>query len=143
MTIAVTDHDDFNANIIAEYRANAGKMSGMFEGGTLLLLHHKGARTGTERVNPLAYQKVGDSYAVFASAGGAPRDPQWFRNLLANPDTSAEIGAETIRVHARVAGPEERAPIWAKQKTGQPGFAEYEVTAAPREIPVILLDPVG
>jgi deazaflavin-dependent oxidoreductase (nitroreductase family) len=132
---------DFNTKIIEEFRANGGRVGGPFAGGTLLLLHHFGARTGTERVSPLAYLKAGDSYAVFASFAGRPEHPQWFRNLLAHPDVTVEVGTETVKVRARVAGAAERAPIWARQKEAMPGFAEYEVKAAPREIPVVLLDP--
>lgn len=137
------EHDDFNAKVIREFRANGGKVGGWFDGQTLLLLHHKGARTGTERVNPLAYQQVGDSYAIFASKGGEPVNPQWYRNLLNSPDTTVEIGDQEIAVRARVAGAAERGPIWEKQKHDRPNFAEYEITAAPREIPVIILDPVS
>ena len=68
-----------------------------------MLLHHAGAKTGAERVNPLVYQQVGSSYAVFASAGGQPRDPQWFRNLVAHPDVTLEVGASTVKARARVA----------------------------------------
>jgi deazaflavin-dependent oxidoreductase (nitroreductase family) len=139
----MADGDDFNGKVIAEFRANGGKVGGFFEGATLLLLHHTGAKTGAERVNPLVYQQVGDRYAIFGSAGGQPRDPQWFRNLLAHPDVTVEIGTTTARVRARVADPAERAPIWATQKERMPNFADYEKTAAPREIPVILLDPVA
>jgi deazaflavin-dependent oxidoreductase (nitroreductase family) len=140
---AVADFDDFNTKIVEEFRANGGKVGGMFEGAPLLLLHHTGAKSGTERVNPLVYQQVGDSFAIFGSAGGGPADPQWFRNLVAHPDTSVELGTTTVKVRARVADGGERAPIWAKQKEGNPGFAGYETTAAPREIPVVLLDPVA
>jgi deazaflavin-dependent oxidoreductase (nitroreductase family) len=138
----MADGDDFNAKIIAEFRANGGKVGGFFEGQPMLLLHHSGAKTSTERVNPLVYQQVGDSYAIFGSAGGQPRDPQWYRNLLAHPDVTAEIGRTTAQVRARVADPAERASIWATQKERMPHFADYEKNAAPREIPVILLDPV-
>jgi len=139
----MADGDDFNGKVIAEFRANGGKVGGFFEGAPVLLLHHTGAKTGAERVNPLVYQQVGDSYAIFGSAGGQPRDPQWFRNLLAHPDVTVEIGTTTARVRARVADPAERASIWATQKERMPNFADYEKTAAPREIPVILLDPVA
>jgi deazaflavin-dependent oxidoreductase (nitroreductase family) len=139
----VADGDDFNGKVIEEFRANGGKVGGFFEGSTLLLLHHTGARTRAERVNPLVYQQVGDSFAIFGSFGGQPRDPQWFRNLVAHPDTTVEVGTATIPVRARVADSAERAPIWARQKEIAPNFAEYEKSAAPREIPVILLDPVA
>src|SRR6202012_4229918 len=99
---SMADGDDFNTRIINEFRANGGKVGPPFEGATLLLLHHNGAKTGAERVNPLVYQQVGDSYAIFASAAGQPHDPQWFRNLLANPDTTVELGTGTAKVRARV-----------------------------------------
>ncbi len=139
----MADGDDFNGKVIAEFRANDGKVGGFFAGAPLLLLHHSGAKTGTERVNPLMYQQVGDSYAIFASAGGQPRDPQWFRNLIAHPDATIEMGTTTVLVRARVADDAERAPIWDTQKERFPNFADYEKNAAPRAIPVVLLDPVA
>lgn len=132
---------DWNAQIIEEFRANAGKVGGQFEGAPLLLLHHTGARSGTERVAPLAYQRVGDAYAVFGSKGGAPAHPHWYLNLVANPDTVVEVGAETVPVRARVAEGEERERIWAKQKELMPGFADYEASAGTRVIPVVVLEP--
>jgi deazaflavin-dependent oxidoreductase (nitroreductase family) len=134
--------NDFNSKIIAEFRANGGRVGGPFQGGDLLLLHHTGARSGTERVTPLAFQPVGNSYAVFASKRGAPDNPAWYHNLIANPDTYVEVGPGTVRVHARVAQPTERDVIWGRQKEHNPGFADYEVSAAPRRIPVVVLDPV-
>ena len=133
---------DGNQQIIEEFRANEGRVGGHFEGRTLLLLHHRGARTGTERVNPLAYQRLSDSsVAVFASMGGAPRNPDWYHNLRANPDATVEIGTESFPVTARVAEGEERDEIWERQKRDWPGFAEYEEkTKGIREIPVIVLD---
>src|SRR5438132_8979566 len=104
---------DPNQAIIDEFRANEGRVSGHFEGRTLLLLHHRGAKTGTERVNPVAYQRLSpDAVAVFASKGGSPRNPDWFHNLVANPDVSVEIGTETFAVHAHVAAGEEHERIW-------------------------------
>jgi deazaflavin-dependent oxidoreductase (nitroreductase family) len=135
--------ENFNDNVIKEFRDNDGKVGGMFEGAQVLLLHHAGAKTGTERVNPLMYQPVGDSFAIFASKGGAPTNPDWYYNLAAHPDTTIELGTGTVRVRAREASPDERGPIWEKQKELAPGFAEYETNAAPRQIPVILLDPVA
>ena len=134
---------DFNEMIIGEFRANAGKVGGIFEGALLLLLHHTGARTGTERVNPLTYQPVGAGYAVFASANGSERDPDWYRNLVAHPDTTVEVGAQTVKVRARVTAPDERDAIYARQREVAPMFADYEKTAAPRVIPVVVLDPVA
>lgn len=131
---------DWNTQIIEEFRSNGGKVGGQFEGAPLLLLHHTGAKTGTERVTPLMYQAVGDDYAIFASKAGAPTNPDWFHNLLANPRTTAEVGTDTIPVTARVAEADERDRIWTKQKADYPGFAEYE-EATTRQIPVVILTP--
>jgi deazaflavin-dependent oxidoreductase (nitroreductase family) len=133
--------NDWNRKIIEEFRANEGRVGGNFAGRPLLLLHHHGARTGIERVNPLAYQKVGDTYAVFGSRGGSPRNPDWYYNLVANPDAVVEVGTETIPVRAHVAEGEERERIWERQKQLNPGFAEYEKRTG-REIPVVVLEPV-
>ena len=87
---------DWNQQVIDEFRANAGRVGGNFEGRTLLLLHHRGAKTGAERVNPVAYQRLSeDSVAVFASKGGAPTNPDWYHNLVANPEVTVELGTET------------------------------------------------
>lgn len=113
---------DWNKNIIEEFRANQGKVGGRFEGRPLLLLHHRGARTGTERVNPLAYQDLGDgAVAVFGSKGGAPTDPEWYHNVRANPEVKVEIGTDTFEAVARVAEGDERERIWEKQKRDMPG----------------------
>jgi deazaflavin-dependent oxidoreductase (nitroreductase family) len=129
-------------DIIAEFRANGGRVGGQFQGSDILLLHHTGARSGLERVAPLAYQWVGDSFAVFAAKAGAQENPAWFHNLLANPETFVEVGARTVRVRARVAQPAERDVIYTRQRQRNPVFAGYEVKAAPRRIPVVVLDPV-
>lgn len=130
---------DFNQQIIDEFHANGGRVGGMFEGSTLLLLHHRGAKTGTERVSPLAYTPLDDGYAIFASKAGAPTNPDWYHNLLAHPDTTVEVGTETIPVHARVATPDEREPIWTAQKERVPPLAEYEQKTT-RQIPVVILE---
>lgn len=130
---------DWNRRIIDEFRANDGRVGGPFEGAPLLLLHHRGARTGVERVNPLAYQELDDgSLAVFGSKGGAPTNPDWFYNLVANPNARVEVGTETYDVVARVAEGGERDRIWEKQKRDRPGFADYE-TKTSRRIPVVIL----
>jgi deazaflavin-dependent oxidoreductase (nitroreductase family) len=131
---------DWNSGIIEEFRTNEGKVGGRFEGAPMLLLHHKGAKTGTERVNPMVFQKVDNGYAVFASKGGAPTNPAWYHNLVANPDVEVEIGTDTIPVRARVAEGDERERIWTKQKERMPGFADYERNTT-RQIPVIVLEP--
>jgi deazaflavin-dependent oxidoreductase (nitroreductase family) len=136
---------DWNQQVIDEFRANDGRVGGRFEGRTLLLLHHRGAKTGTERINPVAYQRLSeDSVAVFASKGGASTNPDWYHNVVANPDVTVEIGTETFRARARVAKSTERDSIWERQKRDWPGFAEYEEkTRGIREIPVVVLDKTG
>ncbi len=138
----MTDSDDWNARIIEEFRANGGKVGGQFEGAPMILVHHFGRTTGAERVNPLVYQPVGDGYVVFASKAGAPDDPDWYRNLMAHPATSVEVGEQVVAVVAREAIGDERQAIWDRQKASTPGFADYEVSAAPRVIPVVVLEPV-
>jgi len=139
----VSDPTDYNRSIIDEFRANGGHVGGPFEHTPLLLLHHTGAKSGTERVNPVAYQRVGDAVAIFASKSGAPTNPDWYHNLVANPNATIEIGSERYDVVARVATGEERERIWSAQKRAFPNFAEYEKTAGAREIPVIVLDRAG
>ena len=136
----MSDLNDWNAQIIAEFRANGGKVGGQFEGAPLLLLHSTGAKSGKERVSPLMYQDLGEgSVAIFASKAGAPDNPDWFHNVSANPSVEAEIGTEQRAFTARVAEGDERERIWSKQKTEYPGFAEYEAKTD-RTIPVVVLD---
>ncbi len=132
------DFNDFNRRIIEEFRANGGEVGGQFEGAPMLLLHTTGAKTGKERVSPVMYQQVGDDLAIFGSRGGAPTDPDWYRNIVAEPSVTVEVGTETVPMQARITSGEERARIWEQQKAMAPGFAEYEKTAN-REIPVVLL----
>ena len=136
----MADVNDWNTGIIAEFRANAGKVGGQFEGAPLLLLHSTGAKSGQERVNPMMYLADGDSYVVFASKAGAPTSPDWYHNLVANPDASIEVGESTINVVAHVAEGETRDRLWSQQKELYPGFAEYEAKTT-RQIPVVVLQP--
>ncbi len=133
------DVNDFNKQVIEEFRANGGKLGGGFEGAPMLLLHHKGAKSGSEHVNPLMYRPVGDSIVIFASKGGAPTNPDWYYNLRAHPETTVEVGTETIPVVARVADDAERAPIWEAHKHDNPTFADYEKRTS-RQIPVVILE---
>jgi deazaflavin-dependent oxidoreductase (nitroreductase family) len=133
---------DWNAKIIDEFRANEGKVGGMFEGSPMLILHTTGAKTGQERVHPLVYQADSDRIVVFASKGGAPQNPAWYRNLETNPDVTVEIGTEIVSVRARVAEGDERERLWARQKELAPGFADYEAKTT-RQIPVVLLERTG
>jgi deazaflavin-dependent oxidoreductase (nitroreductase family) len=131
---------DWNAKIIEEFRTKKGRVGGPFDGHPLLLLHHRGAKTGQERVNPLAYQSLDyGKWAIFGSKGGAPTDPDWIHNLKANPDVKIEVGTETFEVVARVAEGDERDEIWERQKKAMPGFAEYE-KKTDRDIPVVILE---
>jgi deazaflavin-dependent oxidoreductase (nitroreductase family) len=136
----MSDREDWNNQVIDEFRSNEGKVGGMFENQPLLLLHHKGGKSGTERVNPLAYQQIDDkTLAVFASKGGAPTNPDWYHNVKTNPHAKVEIGTQSFEVNARVAEGEERKRIWERQKQLSPGFAEYE-EKTDRQIPVVVLE---
>jgi deazaflavin-dependent oxidoreductase (nitroreductase family) len=138
----VAEANDFNSKIIAEFRANGGKVSGPLEGTPILLLHTLGAKTGQERVSPVIYQAVGDSYAVFASKAGDPANPAWYHNLRHTSRVTAEIGSGTAEYTARVAEGEEHDRIWAAQKRDFPQFADYE-TKTSRQIPVVILEPAA
>jgi deazaflavin-dependent oxidoreductase (nitroreductase family) len=141
MSSPTNQANDWNRKTIEEFRANSGKVGGNFAGAPLLLLHTIGARTGKERINPVMYQDLGDGrVAVFGSRGGGPVHPDWYHNLVANPDVTAEIGTETRRYRARTATSDEREPIWSKQKRDYSGFAEYEA-GTDRQIPVVILAP--
>ena len=134
----MTTMNDWNGPIIKEFRENGGKVGGYFEGAPVLLLTTKGAKTGKTRVNPVMYLSGGDRMFVFASKGGAPTDPDWYHNLVANPDATVEVGIETFPAKATVIFGKERDEIYAKQAALYPGFAEYERKTT-RKIPVIAL----
>lgn len=131
---------DFNAQIIDEFRANEGRVGGMFKDSTLLLLHHIGARSGKHRVNPLAYLSDNGRYVIFASKGGAPTNPDWYHNLNAHPNVTIEVGTDTIEVVASEATGEERERLYRAQAARVPQFTEYE-KKTDRVIPVIVLTP--
>ena len=137
-----TSPADFNDQIIEEFRANEGRVGGMFEGSTLLLLHHTGAKSGKSRINPLGYLSDGERYVVFASKGGAPTNPDWYHNLKAHPNATIEVGTDTIDVVASEATGEERERLFRIQAERVPQFAEYEKQTE-RVIPVIVLTPTG
>ena len=133
---------DFNQAIIDEFRANDGVVGGYFEHLTLLLLHHQGARSGRERVTPLAMLEVEGGWAVFASKGGADENPAWYYNLLAHPQVKVEVGSGTYEVRAHEATGEEYERIWSTQKERAPQFAEYERKTARDYIPVMVLERI-
>ncbi len=128
-----------NEDVIAEFRANAGVVGGMFAGAPLVLVHHVGARSGVERVAPLVYLADGDRWVIFASKGGAPENPAWYHNLMAHPETTIEVGADTIEVTAVEATGAERDALYAKQVDLQPQFGDY-AKKTDRRIPVIVLE---
>jgi deazaflavin-dependent oxidoreductase (nitroreductase family) len=126
---------------MADLRANGGRAtSGPFSGGSLVILTTIGAKSGETRETPLAYTRDGDSYVVIASKGGAPTNPDWFHNLVANPDVKLEVLGETIPARARVAEGEEHQRLYDAQAAVMPGFAEYQ-KKTPRMIPVVVLEP--
>lgn len=135
------DMNDWNQQIIAEFRANAGLVGGPFEGAPMVLLTSTGAKSGQSRVSPLMALLDGDDVVIFASKAGAPTHPDWYHNLVANPEASIEIGADTVAVRARVADGAERDDLWTRQKIAYPQFQGYE-DSTDRVIPVIVLERV-
>ena len=132
---------DWNRDVIEEFRSNQGNVRA-FSQQPLLLLTHVGGKTGTRRTNPLAYFRDGDRYVVVASKGGAPTNPDWYRNLLANPKATIEVGVDKLDVTAQPADAEERERLWAMITGKNAAFREYE-NKTRRTIPVIVLTPSG
>jgi deazaflavin-dependent oxidoreductase (nitroreductase family) len=130
--------NNWNQQIIEEFRKNEGKVGGPFAGATLLLLTTTGAKSGKERVSPLAYLEDGKRLFIFASKAGAPTNPDWYYNLLAHPLVKVELGTEQFKARAVVVGDEERDRIYARQAQRMPGFADYEKKTT-RKIPVVEL----
>jgi deazaflavin-dependent oxidoreductase (nitroreductase family) len=137
-----TSMDDFNKNVIEEFRANSGVVGGPFDGMTLLLLHHTGAKSGAARINPLAYMDDDGRYVIFASKGGAPTNPDWYHTLKANPNVRIELGDDTLDAVASEATGEERDRLYDAQKARVSSFADYE-QKTDRLIPVVVLTPAG
>ncbi|WP_261554808.1 nitroreductase family deazaflavin-dependent oxidoreductase [Frankia tisae] len=138
----MADTDDFNARIIADFRATQGHPGGQFAGTPILLLHTTGARSGNPRINPVVYAEDGGRYLVFASYAGAPKDPAWYHNLKAYPEAKIEVDARTLAVRVDEVTGAERDAIYARHAANYPAFAEYEAKAG-RKIPVIALTPVA
>jgi deazaflavin-dependent oxidoreductase (nitroreductase family) len=134
----MADAHDWNAKVIEEFRANAGKVGGNFDGAPVLLLTTTGRKSGRTYTNPMMYLPVGDEVAVFASKSGADTDPDWYLNLVADDTVTVEIGDQKYQATATpVVGPE-RDRIYAEQAAAYPGFAEYEAKTT-RVIPVVRL----
>jgi deazaflavin-dependent oxidoreductase (nitroreductase family) len=138
----MSDPNDWNKKVIAEFRANGGKVGGPFEGATLLLLHTTGAKSGQQRVSPLAYTTDGDRYVIIASKGGAPTNPDWYYNLVANPTVTLEVGTETFQAEATVPAEPERSRLYNQMAAKMPGFAEYQRNTT-RQIPVVVLTRIA
>jgi deazaflavin-dependent oxidoreductase (nitroreductase family) len=130
--------NNWNQANIAEFRANSGKIGGRFAGRTLLLLHTVGAKSGKERINPLAYAADGDRLVIIASKGGAPTNPDWYYNILAHPLVTLEVGTEQFQAQAAIASEPERTRLFNQMVEMAPGFAEYQQKTT-RVIPVITL----
>jgi deazaflavin-dependent oxidoreductase (nitroreductase family) len=130
---------DWNEKIIEEFRANEGRVGGPFEGAPMILIHHIGAKSGTERVTPLVYFPQDDGQMVIiASKAGAPTNPDWYHNLKANPKIDVEVGTETFPVEVGEVVGEKRDEIWSRVVDAMPGFGEYQVKTD-RKIPVLVL----
>jgi deazaflavin-dependent oxidoreductase (nitroreductase family) len=135
------ERNERNVRVIEEFRANGGKVA-QFGSIPLLLLHHKGAKSGKSYVNPLAYLPEGNNMVIFASMGGAPNNPDWYHNLVANPEVQVELGdGITINARARVAQGEERDRLYEAQVARVPVFDDYRKRTT-RMIPVVVLERV-
>jgi deazaflavin-dependent oxidoreductase (nitroreductase family) len=133
--------NNWNQAIIDEFRANSGKVGGPFAGATLLLLHTVGAKSGQERINPVACVADGERLMIVASKAGAPTNPDWYYNLLAHPLVTVEFGAEQFQAQAEVAAEPERTRLFNQMVAKMPGFADYQRKTT-RVIPVITLTRV-
>ena len=129
---------DWNKQIIEEFRANEGKVGGMFANNTLLLLHTTGAKSGKERVNPLVTIEDGDRLVIVASKAGAPSNPDWYYNVVANPEVGVEYGTETFQARATVTSEPERTELYEKVANARDSFNDYKVQTT-RVIPVVTL----
>lgn len=143
------DSEDFNTRVIREFRENHGQVGPPFEGATMILVHHVGARSGTDRVTPVLWFDGGeDRYVIVASKAGMPENPAWYHNVKATPDITVEIGhgpqarTETLQVHAEELTGEERERIWTGITSANEGFAGYDrKTKGIRTIPLFALTP--
>jgi deazaflavin-dependent oxidoreductase (nitroreductase family) len=137
----MADLNDWNASIIAEFRANAGKVGGSFANAPMVLITTRGARTGKQHTNPLVCLPDGDRLVVFASKGGAPTNPDWYHNLRANPEVTVEFGSETFAARAVIVDGAEHERLFGELARRFPPFAQYQAKTT-RRIPVIVLERV-
>jgi deazaflavin-dependent oxidoreductase (nitroreductase family) len=133
------DFKAFNAAVIDEFRDNGGKVTGMFAGAPLVLITTTGAKSGRRRTTPIVYTTDGDRLVIIASKGGAPTSPDWYHNLVANPDVTVELPLETFEAWARVAEEPERERLYRAQAALMTNFDAYE-KATTRKIPVVVLE---
>ncbi|WP_306369173.1 nitroreductase/quinone reductase family protein [Nocardiopsis sp. CC223A] len=131
---------DFNRPVVAEFRANGGRVGGMFEGGDLLLLTTVGARSGRETTSPLGYVRADGRLFVVASAGGSDRHPAWYHNLLVHPMVRVELGTEEFEAVAVPAEGEDRDRLFAEAVRAAPGYGDYQA-GTDRVLPVVVLEP--
>jgi deazaflavin-dependent oxidoreductase (nitroreductase family) len=134
--------DDFNAGIVEEFRANGGEVGGRFKGRPMLLLTTTGAKSGLPRTAPLVYTMDGDRIVIIASKGGAPTNPDWYHNLVANPEVTVELGTERFQAQARVTEGEERDRLYDAMAEQMSFFAEYQ-RKTERRIPLVVLERTG
>jgi deazaflavin-dependent oxidoreductase (nitroreductase family) len=140
--VTSTRTNDFNNKTIEEFRANGGRVSGPLAGTPMILIHHIGARSGIERVTPLAYSPLSEGrYVIVASNGGSPTHPSWYHNLKANPRINVEVGSQTFAVWAEELDATARAELWPKLVAATPAIREFEKKAK-RQIPLIVLTPL-
>jgi deazaflavin-dependent oxidoreductase (nitroreductase family) len=137
----MSERSEFNKKIIDEFRANAGKVGGMFAGANMILITTTGAKSGQQRTTPLVYSKDGARYVIIASMAGAPNNPDWYHNLRAHPTATVEVGAEKFSVKASVTAGEERERLYNAQAAQMSVFNEYRKKTT-REIPVFVLERV-
>ena len=130
---------EYNQKVIEEFRANGGEVTG--RGRTVLLLHTIGAKSHKEHVNPVAHTRDGDRYVIIASKGGAPTNPDWYHNIVANPFVNVEVGTEKFQARATIVEEPERTRLYDQMAAVMPGFAEYRQKTT-RVFPVIVLTPV-
>jgi deazaflavin-dependent oxidoreductase (nitroreductase family) len=133
---------DYNQRLVEEFRANNGKVGGQFANSPLMVLTTIGAKSGLPRTIPLVYTKDGDRLVIIASKGGAPTNPDWYHNLVANPTATVELPGETFQARAVIAEDAERDRLFAQQAEQMPGFADYQRNTT-RQIPVVVLERIA
>ena len=138
----MADWNDFNNQLIAEFRANDGVVGGKFAGTPLLILTTTGARSGQPRLAPLAFDRDGDALVIIASKGGAPTNPDWYHNIKANPVVTVEVGTETFQAVATEVTGNERERLFDQVVAKMPGFGDYQKNTS-RRIPVVTLTRSG